>query len=188
MLLAQKPQNEMTATEVLERVEEKLILLGPTMGRLQQEFYNPLLSNVFGIMFENGLVAPPPRELAGAGLQIEYISKLALAMRKFETDAMFKTVQFVSPFLQIDPSIIDNFNLDAISKGGAERFGLPTDWFHTADTVRQIRTARAKKQAQVEADQKALMQAEAAGKTLPALTKNVEPDSIFAKQAGATVQ
>ena len=188
MLLAQKPQNQMTATEVLERVEEKLVLLGPTMGRLQAEFYNPLLECVFGAMWEAGMIPPIPNELAGAGLQVEYISKLALAMRKFETDAMMKLVQFTTPMMQIDPSVVDNFNLDAAARGGAERFGLPTEWMRPMAQVRQIRDQRAKAQAEAAAKQEELMKAELAGRTLPALTSKVDPESILAKTGGQAPQ
>jgi hypothetical protein len=188
MLLAQKPQNQMTATEVLERVEEKLVLLGPTMGRLQAEFYNPMLETVFGAMWEAGMIPPVPQELAGAGLQVEYISKLALAMRKFETDAMMKLVQFTSPMIQIDPSVVDNFNLDAAARGGAERFGLPTEWMNPMAKVRQIREQRAVAQAEAQKKQEQMMQADLAQKALPSLTSKVDPESILAKQAGQTVQ
>jgi len=188
MLLAQKPQNQMTATEVLERVEEKLVLLGPTMGRLQAEFYNPMLETVFGAMWEAGMIPPVPQELAGAGLQVEYISKLALAMRKFETDAMMKLVQFTSPMIQIDPSVVDNFNLDAAARGGAERFGLPTEWMNPMAKVRQIREQRAAAQAEAQKKQEQMMQADLAQKALPSLTSKVDPESILAKQAGQTVQ
>ena len=188
MLLAQKPQNQMTATEVLERVEEKLVLLGPTMGRLQAEFYNPLLECVFGAMWEVGMIPPIPNELAGAGLQVEYISKLALAMRKFETDAMMKLVQFTGPMIQIDPSVVDNFNLDAAARGGAERFGLPTEWMRPMAKVRQIRDQRARAQAEAAAKQEELMKAELAGRTLPALTSKVDPESILAKTGGQAPQ
>lgn len=184
MLLAQKPQNQMTATEVMERVEEKLILLGPTMGRLQAEFYNPFLEWVFGAMWDAQMIPPVPRELKGAGLQVEYISKLALAMRKFETDAMLKTAQFIAPMVQVNQEVIDNFDFDKAARGGAERFGLPTEWLRPMAAVRKLRQERAAAQAEMAKKQEQMMQAELAQKALPALTKDVGPESILAKQAG----
>jgi hypothetical protein len=184
MLLAQKPQNQMTATEVMERVEEKLVLLGPTMGRLQAEFYNPMLSTVFDIMFKAGMIPQVPMQLQGAGLEIEYISKLALAMRKFETDAMMKTAQFIAPMVQVNPEVIDNFDFDRAARGGAERFGLPADWMNPMSKVKQIRKDRAQQKAEMQQKQDAMMQAELAQKALPGMTKAVDPNSILAKTAG----
>jgi len=181
MLLAQKPQNQMTATEVMERVEEKLVLLGPTMGRLQAELYNPLLNTVFGLMWKAGMILPPPGELAGAGLEIEYISKLALAMKKYETDAMMKTFGFVGPMAQVNPAVMDNFNMDEAARGAAERFGIPIDWMNPSQVVRRIREDRARAQAEAQKKQEEMMQAEMAAKAIPALAGDVGDKSLLAQ-------
>jgi hypothetical protein len=188
MLLAQKPQNQMTATEVMERVEEKLILLGPTMGRLQSELYNPLLANVFDVMWNAGMITPPPQELAGAGLEIEYISKLALAMRKFETDAMMKTAQFIGPMVQVQPAVVDNFDFDRAARGGAERFGMPAEWLRPMAMVKKIRQERADAEAEAKRKQEEMMRVEAASRALPGVTKAIEPNSIMDMMAGGMVQ
>ena len=42
----------MTATEVLQRQEEKMRILGPVLGRLQSELLSPLIIRIFNIMLE----------------------------------------------------------------------------------------------------------------------------------------
>ena len=37
----------MTATEVLQRNEEKMRILGPVMGRIQSELLEPMINRVF---------------------------------------------------------------------------------------------------------------------------------------------
>ena len=41
---------QMTATEVLQRTEEKMRLLGPVLGRLQSELLQPLITRAFNIL------------------------------------------------------------------------------------------------------------------------------------------
>ena len=50
----------MTATEVQVRYELMQRLLGPTLGRFQSEFLNPLIERVFGIMFRANAFLPAP--------------------------------------------------------------------------------------------------------------------------------
>ena len=52
--LQQGPQ--MTATEVLQRTEEKMRLLGPMLGRQQAELLRPLIDRVFEIMLRRGKI------------------------------------------------------------------------------------------------------------------------------------
>ena len=51
LMLQQGPQ--MTATEVIQRNEEKMRLLGPVLGRLQSELLKPLIDRVFNILLRN---------------------------------------------------------------------------------------------------------------------------------------
>ena len=180
-LLAQQPRTK-TATEVMELVEERLVLLGPTLGRLQSELFDPMLARVFWMLMRGdemgSYLSPPPKALINQGLDIMYISKLAMAMRAFETKAAMNTLQFVGPLAQQDPSIMDNFDLDKIARGVSERFGTPTVFMTPEYKIRQIRTARAAKQAQVEKQQQEMAQAEMASKVAPALQNEVQPNSI----------
>jgi hypothetical protein len=180
-LLAQQPRTK-TATEVLELVEERLVLLGPTLGRLQTELFDPMLARVFWMMMRGdelgSYLSPPPRALIGQSLDIMYISKLAMAMRAFETKAAGQALMFVQPLAERDPSVMDNFDLDKITRGVAERFGTPTIFMNPEYKVREIRTARAAKQAEMEQMQKDQAQADVAAKVGPVLQRPVEQGSI----------
>jgi hypothetical protein len=57
---------QMTATEVQVRYELMQRLLGPTLGRFQSEFLNPLIERVFGIMYRAGALLPEPSVVRGA--------------------------------------------------------------------------------------------------------------------------
>ena len=82
-LMVQARRGQMTATEVMHLVEEKAAVLGPVLERFQAELFDPILERVFRIMSEDyGMVPPPPAEIAGEGLKIDYTSMLAQAQKQ----------------------------------------------------------------------------------------------------------
>jgi hypothetical protein len=81
MMLANATDTRMTATEVAERHEEKLLMLGPVLERLHNELLDPLIDTTFSRMIEAGAVPPPPEELLGVELNVEYVSVMAQAMK-----------------------------------------------------------------------------------------------------------
>lgn len=70
-----------TAREVAERHEEKLIVLGPVLDRMHDELLDPLIDRVWDIMLTAGLIGEPPTELEGAKLRPEYTSVLGQAQK-----------------------------------------------------------------------------------------------------------
>jgi hypothetical protein len=74
--------SNVTATEVDERHQEKLLVLGPTIERFGEELYNPAIDRTFSIMMRRGQIPKPPQELQGKPLKIEYISMLEHAARQ----------------------------------------------------------------------------------------------------------
>lgn len=186
-LLAQQPRAK-TATEVMELVEERLVLLGPTLGRLQSELFDKMLARAFWLLMRGDefgpFLPPPPPALIGQSLDIMYISKLAMAMRVFETKAVQQSLGFAQGVAQLDQSVLDNFDLDKITRGVAERFGTPTAFMAPDHKVREIRAQRAQAQAEAKAKQEEMMKAEIANKMTPAMTTAPEPGSPAAPPAG----
>ena len=177
LLLAEK--KNMTATEVLERVEEKLLLLGPMLGRLQSELFNPLVDRALGILMMSGKLPPVPEGIEE--YEIEYLGKLAIAMRLIEVKAMRDTIGYVAPFMEVNPAVMDNFDDDKITRGISERMGIPSDWLRKIDDVKGIREGRAQQQQQ----QQALAMAGEAAKAAPGLSGKVEDSSVLAQMLGA---
>ena len=93
----------MTATEVVERTERTLRLLGPTLGRLQSEFLGPMIERIYGVLVRAGRLPEPPESIEEQELKIEYVSPLARAQRQTETQGIMRTLEFVGPIAGIDP-------------------------------------------------------------------------------------
>jgi len=77
-LMATQLEDVRSATEVAERREEKLVMLGPVLERLHDDLLEPLIGRVFQIMARGGHLPPPPfPELDGQRLAPEYISPMS---------------------------------------------------------------------------------------------------------------
>lgn len=146
LMLQQGPQ--MTATEVLQRTEEKMRLLGPMLGRQQSEFLRPLIDRVFGIMLRRGLIdvkAIPPI-LKGRKVDVRYSSMIAKSQRVTDAQNVMRYIESLSPFIQLDPATADNLNGDAAARAMADVFSPPQQILRTVKEVQQLRDARAEAQ------------------------------------------
>ena len=67
LMMAECDRREITAREIDERREEKMLMLGPVLERLHDELLSPLVARVFNIMARNGQLPEPPRGLGSSG-------------------------------------------------------------------------------------------------------------------------
>jgi hypothetical protein len=133
---------QMTATEVQVRYELMQRLLGPTLGRFQSEFLNPLIERVFGIMFRAGALLPIPDAIQEAKMDIEYVGPLARSQRMEEAQAIDRLYQLAANVAQIDPSIMDNINHDEAIRMRATLLGVPKSILVSRDDVAEKREAQ----------------------------------------------
>jgi hypothetical protein len=117
-------------------------LLGPTLGRFQSEFLNPLIERVFGIMFRAGALLPPPDAIQEAKMDIEYVGPLARSQRMEEAQAIDRLYQLAANVAQIDPSIMDNINHDEAIRMRATLLGVPKSILVSRDDVAEKREAQ----------------------------------------------
>ena len=141
-ILVESPQ--MTATEVLQRAQEKGALLAPTVGRQQSETLGPLIEREFSVLAEQGLIPPLPPllEETGGEYQIEYVSPLTQAMRAPEGVGILRTLESVQAIAAIDPTVMDNFDADQITRTLAEINGAPASIMRDENVVAEMRGQR----------------------------------------------
>ena len=111
MLGSDDRNREITAREVAERHEEKLLMVGPVLERLHTELLDPLISRTFNILQRNGVLPPPPQELVMAELSVDYISILAQAQKMVGLGATERTIGFAANLAQVWPEA--RFKVDA---------------------------------------------------------------------------
>jgi Bacteriophage head to tail connecting protein len=140
-----------TATEIDARREEKLILLGPVIERTENEGLDDIIERTFAIMSRRKLFAPPPAELSGAPITVEYISLLAEAQRAASTAAIERVLQLVGGLVAVKPDAIDNLDTDALIDHYADLLNLPPNLLRASAQVIDIRAKRAEAQQQAAA-------------------------------------
>ena len=142
----------MTATEVLERVREKGVLLSPTMGRQQSEYLGPLIDREIDVLARQRLLPPMPPALreAGGEYKVEYDSPLSRAQRAEEASGLMRTVEMALNVVNItqNPEPLDHFDFDVIMPEIADIEAVPTKWMRSLKQVQQIRSGRAQQQKQ----------------------------------------
>jgi hypothetical protein len=146
LMMAQSDRREITAREIDERHEEKLLVLGPTLFRVSEDVSDPLIDRTFNIMQRKGLLPPPPDSLAGLALQVEYISIFAQAQKQIALVAMERFASFMGQAAQYDPSVLDMVNSDELIQQYADATGIPPKILRSMDVVQQLRDQRAKQQ------------------------------------------
>jgi hypothetical protein len=165
LIMAQGPQ--MTATEVVQRTEEKMRLLGPVLGRLQAELLQPLISRVYNIMVRQKAFAPAPEFMQDLDLEIEYVSPLAKAQKSGDVQSALRMLELFGPLAQLDQSALDYIDVDGMSKYLLRMLSVPATTVRGEEQVAQIRQQRAEQQQQMAEQQEAIQAAEAAGAAAP---------------------
>lgn len=150
LMMANDQRSGITATEVAERQEEKLLMLGPVLERLNNELLNPLVEMAFTRAIEHNLLPPPPPELHGQDLNIEYVSMLAQAQRAVGTTSMDRYVQAIGTVAQLKPEVLDNLDPDKYADIYAEMLGVDPEIIVASDKVALVRKQRAQMQAQAQ--------------------------------------
>jgi hypothetical protein len=152
--LTQGDSGQMTAREVVERHEEKMLQLGPVMERLQDELLDPMIDRVFGILLRHGDVPPPPQEMQGQEVRVEYLSILAQAQKLVGTSAVERLASFVGNLAAVRPDVLDKVNFDELVDQYSGMLGVPPQVVRTDEEVAQTRQAKAQAaQAQMQQQQ-----------------------------------
>lgn len=143
-----------TATEIIERKEEKLLMLGPVIERIQVELLDPLIERTFAIANRMGLIPEPPEELEANEIEIDYISPLAQAQKAVATGNIERLGAYVGNAAQLNPNALDKFDFDESIDQYAKALGAPAKLIKDKKVVEEDRAARAQQmQAQQMAEQ-----------------------------------
>lgn len=162
LMLANDDRSNVTAREIQERHEEKLLMLGPVLERLQTELLDPTIDRVFGIMQRNGHLPEPPEEIQGIDLRVEYVSVMAQAQKLVGVGAIERISSFVGNLAGADPTVLDKMDLDQAIDQYGQAVSAPPDIIRSDDAVAAIREQRAQAQQAQQAAQAAQQGAQGA--------------------------
>jgi hypothetical protein len=146
LAFSQTDRREITAREVEEVHEEKLLQLGPVLERLDDELLDPALDRVFAIGLRNGKFPPPPKELENVDLKTEYISVLAQAQRAVATSGIERFAAFGLSLAEVKPEALDKINFDQLVDDYGNAVGVSPLSINDDEDVLEIRMSRAQQQ------------------------------------------
>lgn len=174
----------MTATEVARRHEERVMILGAALERLQSEMFDDLLTRLYDILDGFGMIPPVPDEISGKALEINYISSLAQSQKAIETTPIEQVAAYVGNLAQLNPEVLDKFDFEESVDQYSELLGTPPKIVRSDEEVAVLRQQRAEKQQAAEAMAAAQQLADTT-KTLSdtEMNKNSALDGILEGQA-----
>lgn len=139
-----------TATEVLQRRDEMLRLMGPMATRSAAEKLGPIIERTFNVMWRNGELSPPPTSLSGLKWRVEYVSPLMQAQKTADAQGALAFLQGLAQVAPIDPNVVDVVDGDEYARFLADRMGVPLKTLRNEQAIADIRQARAQRQQQME--------------------------------------
>lgn len=187
LMLAGREGPQMTAEEIIRRQEEKVHQIGPILERLNSELLGPLIDRTFDLMLEHPdqLVPPPPRELEGVKLNVDYISALAQAQKLVGSTGIERFASFVGGLSSIDPSVMDKWDLDQTVDQYANVNGVPPDIVRSDEQVAELRQQRQQQQQMMQMAAAAKPMADAAGAVKSLSEAAPTPDSVLGRMGQA---
>lgn len=147
LMLANSTRRQITATEIEERHEEKLLALGPVLERINQDLLDPLIEITFEIMAKQDLLPDVPEVLQGVDYKIEYISVMAQAQKLAGIGNIERGLGFVAQAAQVNPEVIQKVNYDEMIEQYFDYAGIDNKLLKTNEEMEALRAQQAQQQA-----------------------------------------
>lgn len=170
-----QPKNQL---ELSQRNAERLLMLGPPLQRLQQDFQGKLITRTFNQAMRAGILPEAPEELQGQALGVRYISSLAMAQRASEVGAIERVSLFTAQLATINPEVLDKFNVDEALDQYSQMTGAAPSLIVPTEIVAAKREERARQQ-QIAAQAELMQQATASmNQSAGAMKQSAEADNV----------
>ena len=143
-------RSNVSATEIDARRSEALVMLGPVLERIEYELLSPVIERTFAIMSRAGVLPPPPAEIQGQNIDIEYVSMLSQAQQAAATSGIERTLQLAGGLVGVDPSVMDNIDIDFTLEKYSNLMNNDPRMIRSPQELQKIRQARQQQQQQQE--------------------------------------
>lgn len=151
-----------TVAEINVRQQEKMLALGPVLERFHNEALDPIISTTLDIMERGGLLLPRPDALKSTSLKVNYVSVFAQAQQSTETTGIEQFVRFIMSQAGVDPSVMDNVDLDRMAERYGELLNIDPTILRSPEVVTAMRQQREYAQQQQAASEQAMNLAQGA--------------------------
>lgn len=132
---------------VNEMRDEKMLQIGPVLDRLNDELLDPAIDRIFNIMNRRGMLPPPPEELQGQPLRVEYTSVMAQAQKAVGIGSIERFVGFIGNMAAAGfQQAADKLDVDQAIDEYGDMLGVPTTITKSDEQVQAEREQRAQQQ------------------------------------------
>ena len=139
-------RSNVTAVEWDLRKSESLVMLGPVLERIDDEVLKPIVERVFAIANRAGILPPPPPEIQGQMMNIEFVSMLAQAQKATAAAGIERLLQLTGGLVGVKPEVMDNIDTDEAIDQYSSLLNNSPKIIRSPEALQQIRTDRAKQQ------------------------------------------
>lgn len=187
LMLANIDRKQITAREVDERHEEKLLALGPVLEQLNQDLLDPLIDIAFILMERQGMIPEAPEIFEDEPIKVEYISIMHQAQKFAGLTIVERFAGFTADMAAVQPNVLDKVDTDQLIDEYGLVIGIPPKVVRSDDDVAEMRDER-NRAAAAEQEANAMEQASKSMKDMAASSTgedNVLTELAKQNQAGA---
>lgn len=178
-MFTDEDRRQITATEITAKEQEKLVLIGHVLERLQSELFNPLIDWLYFNMEKYNMLPAAPQSLQGSTVKVEYTSALAQAQKIAGVRSIEQYVGFVANTAGMNPEALDTVNFDMVCKKYAENLGVDESLIRSDEEIENIRQQRLQKQQAAEAQAEMANLADMASRLGNTPAGNTEQPSVL---------
>lgn len=161
-----------TRLEIAERIKAGYQQMILPATRFYNECLTPLIERCVKLLLRNYRIPQPPPELRG--FKVEYLGRLALALKEQHADALMRFAEFAMQMEQVVPNFTsDTINVDRAGRNMATTFGVSESDLNSPDERDAIRQKRQQEQQQIQA----MQAAQSASQSLKNASQAPEPGS-----------
>lgn len=164
---------QMTAYEVGQRIREKLETISPVVGRIQNEFLQPILRRALDIMNNEGMLPEPPADVEPLQYKVIFSNRVSIAQQSIDNDSIMQGMEMVGMMAQFDPTVLDRVKSDEALKDALENINFPMTAVASDEEVAEMRQARAQQATVAQASETANMGADTLNKLPPELREKL---------------
>tara|TARA_R110000824_G_scaffold71733_6_gene183547 strand:+ start:431 stop:2053 length:1623 start_codon:yes stop_codon:yes gene_type:complete len=140
--------DRMTATEIVERRQQGLMVISPILSRLYAEWLNPVIARTFKWMMKNGYLDDAPEAIAGIRIKVNYVSPMAITRRSSVTQSFMQGMSAAQILVQANPSILENLDTDAVFRALMTQNNVDPQFLRSEQEVAMMRQQEQEQQQQ----------------------------------------
>jgi hypothetical protein len=183
---AEREGEKATAAEIYAKLDERAQQLGPVLHRMESESLTRVIDRAFSICQRQGLLPPPPPEIAGQELKVEFKSVLHQAQGASGATGIANVSAWALQFAEVKPDVLDKLDTDRMVDELARAHGVPADCIVPKEEVQRLRQERAAQQQAMQAESvaKAAQAGSQAAKNLSEIDMTQGGDTALGRMMG----